>query len=150
MEKATQCIVMIIVMAIAIITTSCVTPGVQHSVCDDITQPSYLCDMSKAMGVRLEEVGNTFIIANSLAIASGKYTKEDAAREINRLVLILDDPISYMEFRFNVEEVLHEFPGLLEVARAYLDTFVQPDFIFKTDRNIMTSWLRRQLANLEG
>ena len=44
------------------------------SVCTDITEPSLLCEIAVKHGVRLETVGNTLIIVNSVAIAKGVYS----------------------------------------------------------------------------
>ncbi|SMC69470.1 hypothetical protein SAMN02746065_107150 [Desulfocicer vacuolatum DSM 3385] len=64
--------------------------------------------------------------------------------------LILDNSISYLAFRFNVEEVMAEYPGLLNVARDYLNAFIQPEQIMPTDVKILTGWLKEQLKPLEG
>jgi len=90
----------------------------------------------------LEDIGNTLIIANAVAIGSEWYTREDARNAVNRWLEMLDADISYMGFRSEVYAAVKKYPGLFEVMDIYFMRFQQESLpIMDTDRELLKNWL---------
>ena len=128
--------------------TSCSTVGIAPSVCDDLSEPSLLCQTAAKFGVRLEDIGGALVIANTVAIAAGTYTKADALEVISELRSGLMDPISYIAFRTNISLYVYKYPGLLEVAQMYIKQFTSTQDILDTDRKLLIDWLDVQIESL--
>lgn len=119
------------------------------SVCDSITAgDSHLCAIAGKTGVRLEDIGNTLIVANAVAIGSGAYTQDQARLVLQGLRASLDSPLSYLAMQDELRQVLSKYPGLFIVATIYLDQFGVDQVISPVDTGILKSWLDRQIATL--
>lgn len=119
------------------------------SVCDNLEQPSYLCDISKQYDTRLEDIGNALIIANAVAIGQKVYTREQAISVLTEIRSALDNPISYVVFKNLVYDKVDSYPGLLEVASAYFSILgTNTENILPTDRGFLKSWIDRQIGIL--
>ena len=128
--------------------TSCSTIGMRPSVCDDLSEPSLMCQTAAKFGVRLEDIGGALVIANTVAIASGTYSKADAVEVLSELRSGLLDPISYFAFRTNISLYVNKYPGLLEVAQMYINQFTSTNDILGTDRKLLLDWLDKQIEAL--
>ena len=126
------------------------SPG--PSVCEDIEQPSVLCAMVEQVGggkLKLEDIGNGLVIANAIALAEGLYTKDEAITVLTDLRSILYDPVSYVVFQTAIKEYVSAYPGLLQIANSYIDQFTMTQTMFRTDRDLLISWLTTQIEGLE-
>lgn len=119
------------------------------SVCDTL-ESSYLCAIADRLGVRLEEIGNSLIIANALIIADNQARREKALKAFKEIKALLENPISYPAFRWGVYESLERYPGLLDVADSYLSYFADFDInMYQEDRKLIVGWLDKRIAVLE-
>lgn len=119
------------------------------SVCDTMTGKSYLCDISKKYGVRLEDVGNGLIIINAVAISQGLYTKDQAKSVLEEIRALLENPITYSLFKAKVILKVDTYPGLLEVASVYFSELGMVDkTIYAADRDLLIAWIDKQLGLL--
>ena len=124
--------------------------GQLPSVCDQITEPCRLCDLSRKYNVRLEDIGAGLIIANAVAIGEGLYTKQEALEVVQALRSILDNPVSYVYFRDEVYRYVNAYPGLLEVATAYFnDIGSLTQVMYAKDRAILSEFLDQQIQGLK-
>lgn len=148
MKRNRMYLVILVLATWAMLGASCaIFP--KTSVCDTLESPSYLCDISKKYGVRLEDVGNGLIIANAVAIGQGLYTKEQALVVLMEIRVFLDNPISYAAFKAHVYEQMDAYPGLLEVATVYFSELGENTMImFKADRDLLAGWLDKQIGIL--
>lgn len=136
----------LIFLATCLILTSCAN---LPSVCDTMTQKSYLCDISQKHGVRLEDVGNGLIVVNAIAIQQGLYTKEQAIKVLSEIDALLKYPISYAAFKAGVYEKVDAFPGLIEVASIYFSELgLLSQDILQADRKLLVDWIAKQLSFL--
>ncbi len=135
----------IITIVAAIILFSCTT---QPSVCDDPTNTSLLCKMADHAGVRIENVATGLIIANSVAIGEGSYTRRQAVGVIEVLISALDTDISYVLFKDLVLARMERYPGLIIVADAYLSQFTIHSPMLQSDKDLLQGWLKRQVEIL--
>ena len=126
------------------------SPG--PSVCEDIEQPSVLCAMVEQVGggkLKLEDIGNGLVIVNAIALAEGLYTKDEAITVLTDLRSILDNPVSYLFFQTALKKYVSAYPGLLQIANVYIDQFTITQTMYKTDRDLLISWLTTQIEGLE-
>ena len=138
-------------LTLTILLASCGTAGNLPSTCDNIAPgESILCDMAKERGIRIEDVGNAFIVINAIAIGEGVYTREEALFVCKTLRAILDDPITYIQFHEALTSRINRYPGLLEVATSYLALFNMDIDIYPRDRTLLVSWLDDRIKRLEG
>ena len=121
------------------------------SVCDDLAEPSYLCEIAKKFGVRLEDIGNGLIIVNAFAIGEGAYSLEDAIKLAKDLRSTLDDPLlTNALFGNKLSDKVKQYPGLFDVVDSYLSALkdsVEP--MFKKDREILVNWLDKRIKSIE-
>ena len=118
------------------------------SVCDSLNPgDSVLCDAVSGSEYRLEDAGNALILANAVAIGEGWYTREEAIELCQDLIQILklEDLINPDE----IKEMLNEYPGLWDVLSSYVSTSVPEVNIYRTDRNIIISWLGDRIKSME-
>lgn len=127
--------------------TGCAATG--PSVCDGLTEKSYLCEAADKSGAKLEDIGNVLIVANAVAIGQGVYTKEQALKVMVDIRSRLDFPVSYLFIRSMVTDATSRYPGLFEVAAIYLAQFNSPRIMYGKDREILTSWLDQQIKLLQ-
>jgi len=120
------------------------------SKCEQITEPSMLCQMAEEHQVRLEDIGNILIVANAVAIGEGLYTREQAIEVMMDLKYILENPVSYLFFKGEVEKTLIKYPGLFEVAQIYMTELTSPQIMYSTDREMLSNWLGDRIAGLEA
>jgi len=128
--------------------TGCLTLTDAPSVCDEVTEPSILCDLATEIDVRLETVGNAMIVVNAVAIAKGVYSEDDAREVILKLIEILDAGITYALFAERLVEVTDGSPGLMEVADVYLSQLQIKTPMYPIDKKILKAWLEKRLAYL--
>jgi len=137
-----------LIVVIALMLSSCA--GFQNlpSVCDDI-EDSALCNIADKNNVRLEDIGNAFIIANAVAIGQGMYSKEQARIVLNEIQGALMNPITWVLFSDIVRNKIDKYPGLLEIAEGYFSVLVS-DYtqIYDADRTILVEWLAKQIKIL--
>jgi len=136
------------VIIMSLMLTACAAFQNLPSVCDDIDD-SVLCHIADNAGVRLEDIGNGFIIANAISIGQGYYTKEQARNVLSELQDALMNPITWALFSDIVKDKIDKYPGLLEIAEGYFEVLVQ-DYtqIYDADRTILVEWLSKQIAIL--
>lgn len=121
------------------------------SVCDTMApNESILCDTANKYGVKLEDIGNTLIVANAVAIGEGLYTSGQALQVVKSLRSILDDDITYLFFRDELMQWTSEYPGLFEVAMIYLSDFGFDIGLTSTDRNMLQEWFDARIETLEN
>lgn len=120
------------------------------SVCDDITEGSILCKISKEQGVRLEDVGNVLIIANAIAIGEGAYSIEQAIDVMKKIRALLDDPISYIGFKNGLKSTMTKYPGLIEIGSIYIDQFTGTRLMSNTDSEMLITFLDNRIKNMEA
>jgi len=139
-------LIFVLIMCFALI--SCTAFQNLPSVCDDI-KDSALCNIADKAGVRLEDIGNAFIVANAISIGQGYYTKDQARIVLSELQDALMNPITWVLFSDMVKEKISQYPGLLEIAEGYFAVLVS-DYtqIYDTDRTILVEWLSKQIAIL--
>lgn len=119
------------------------------SICDNISPgESILCDLANDQGVRLEDIGNVFIVINAIAIGEGAYTRDQAVEICQIMRDMLNDPVSYAAFKTELLKQVAQYPGLIEVAMIYLNAFDIDADIYRVDRDILVSWLDKRLEVL--
>ena len=139
---------LLIILAFVVLLFGCATT--LPSKCDDVTDPSRLCDLSKQAGVRLEDVGNGLIVANAISIGSGLYTKEQALTVLKEFRSALDQPITYLAFKTLLYDKMDQYPGLIEVATIYFEQLGNiQEIMYPKDRELLAGWLDRQIKILE-
>jgi len=136
---------MVAIILLPIFMLSCATT--MPSVCDNVEE-SILCDLSRKSGIRLEDIGNGIIIANAVLISQGTYSKEDALGVMETVRLLLDKSARYHLFKKAIEDLVHDFPGLLEVSYSYLEVLDLDSRISPADRLILEQWLDRRIESL--
>lgn len=138
----------ILVCIIVVLTlTSCI-PIQPHSVCDELTTDSYLCSMADRLHVKLETIGDTLIVTNSLAISSGRYTNRDAKNVLVNLQRCLNTSITYVLFAEKIREYTNGAPALFNVVEKYLNEFALHQLLYQTDKDILFNWLQSQIDTL--
>ena len=119
------------------------------SVCDSIPAgSSHLCIIAAKTGMRLEDIGNTLIVANAVAIGSGAYSQEQARQVLLGLRATLNGPVSYLAMQSEVRQALTKYPGLFIVATVVLDQMGVDQVIGPVDSGILKTWLDRQIDTL--
>ncbi|MCK5611389.1 hypothetical protein KAR91_56485 [Candidatus Pacearchaeota archaeon] len=136
----------VLVMLVAIVGCSSMTN--QLSVCDTITQPSYLCEIANKNNIRIEDVGNILMVANLLAIDQGVYTTAQALSEMKSIRDFLDNPVSYLAVLNLVTDSTSKYPGLFIVASIYIKQFNSSRIMYSKDQAILRSWLDLQIETL--
>lgn len=137
-------------LLVIVIGQGCAGIGTAPSICETITEPSLLCDLSEKSGVRLEDIGNGLVIANAVAIGQGLYTKDQALKVMQEIRSILDNPVSYAFFKSGVYEKVKAYPGLIEVAEIYFEELgAKTQIMYRVDRDILTGWMDKQIKRLE-
>ena len=120
-------------------------------VCDNISSgESVLCDMAQKSGIRPEDVGKGIVAVNAVLIARERYTYAQAVEVIDKLLMALDGPITYVIFKDKIQEFTKKYPGLLEVVREDLEYFALSNQIYPADKDILQNWLKRQRRYLGG
>ncbi|MCG8643228.1 MAG: hypothetical protein MI862_26115 [Desulfobacterales bacterium] len=135
-------------LAVTALVAACISTGNRPTVCNQIEEPSILCQVATEHGVRLEDVGNGLILVNALAISEGVYTRADARQVLSRLLDALDGSITYAVFKSRIQQATESFPGLLDVAKSYLDEFSLSNQMYDADREILQTWLTNRIKSL--
>lgn len=139
---------LILLFSMLFLLTGCITGP---SVCDNRGDAkSYLCAMADTSGVRLESVGNILIVANSVAIGQGAYSKEEAVVVLKSILIVVERGPSYSHIRKTVIKETDKYPGLFIIADSYISNMNQPQVISKFDKDILTAWINRQITSLGG
>ena len=142
---------LIVICAAVYFAQGCAGIGTRPSICDTLTEPSLLCDLSAKYNVRLEDIGNGLIIANAVAIGQGFYTRDQAVEVMKEIRAILDNPVSYAFFKVGVYEKVDLYPGLLEVASVYFSELGGlTQIMYRTDRDILIGFMDKQIKTLGG
>ena len=122
------------------------------STCDKYTEgESVLCGLADKIGVRLEDIGNVLIVANTVAIGEGVYTKEQANEVFTGIINLLGGPsdrafITYDQFRQGILDIAGKYPGLVMVASSYLDMFLgQQQIITPVDKEMLVKWFEARI-----
>ena len=136
------------ILSLALVFSSCAMFPQDSSICEDIQTPSLLCRMAADKGVTLEMVGNALIIANAIAIAEGVYSKAQARGVLIELRGILDNPVSYLFFKQGLKKYVDRYPGLLQIATAYIDRFDITQVMYKADQELLVKFLSSQIEDL--
>ena len=140
----------LISLIFVLLLVGCAT-GDMPSKCDIIAPgDSILCDMAQERGIRIEDVGNAFIVVNAIAIGEGLYTREEAISVCEGLSEVLDDPITYIAFHAALSDRLDRYPGLLVVAMSYLNMFNLDIEMYAQDRALLVNWLDNRIISLGG
>lgn len=130
----------------------CATWTTAPSVCDNPPGKSYICDIANDLDIRIETVGQTLIAINAANIGLWNlYTVEQAVDVMQNIRGILDEPISYTFFIFEVEQYIRQYPGMIDVAKDFLkelDKLIEPIAAF--DRTLLIYWLDEQIVSLQG
>lgn len=119
------------------------------SVCDNKTPgESVLCDIAGKYDLRLETVGDLFLVVNLRAIKEGAYTKEDAQRFFTKASVWIEAPVSVIDLRMLVLGYVADVPELLLISPylAYMDV---SDPISESDREMMRWWVDYNLRLLK-
>ena len=135
-------------LAVTALVAACISTGNRPTVCNQIEGPSILCQVATEHGVRLEDVGNGLILVNALAISEGAYTRADARQVLSRLLDALDGSVTYAVFKSRIQQATESFPGLLDVAKSYLDEFSLSNQVYDADREILRTWLTNRIKSL--
>lgn len=139
-----------VVLTISILLTSCIfSQKKQKSICNIIVEPSYLCELAETNNITLEDVGAVIIVSNSIAIAEGAYSVQDSIKVFKNLRNILENPVSYLFFRSQINKSLIKYPGLFIVADSYLDELKSPKIMYSLDRAMLRSWIDKKVRGLE-
>lgn len=142
-------------LAFTTLFAGCATYQTFPSVCDTITERSVLCETADKIGVRLEEVGNVLIVANTVAITEGLYTAEQANAVFRKIIELLGGEatrsfITYEQFKLKIREILDKYPSLMIVADSYLDMFMSSQTIItEVDKQILIEWLDGRIQVVE-
>lgn len=140
---------LILLLIAVMMTVGCVFNDLP-SVCDQLEDKSYLCEIAQKHDIRLESVGTILVVANAVAIGEGVYTSTDALQVMQSIRCVLDQPISYLFFKDKVQGLTEKYPGLLEIADIYLNEFMSTQTMFVRDREILQGWLDKRIARLEA
>ena len=141
--------------AVSSMITGCTVLQNRPSVCDEVVGRSILCETADKLSIKIEDAGNVILVANTIAIAEGLYTKEQFDEIVNALLDLLDYEgdrafITYDKLKGFIIQMVEKYPGLFMVARNYLDMFLSNDnVITPADRGIITGWLAGQLTRVE-
>lgn len=126
------------------------------SVCDqEENEGAVLCKIVKdanekhGTNIRIEDIGNGFVVANAIAIGQGIYTKEQAASVLDELRRLLEDPVTWAIWIGEVNIKIEKYPGLLEVGQAYFSVLANNyDPIIAADKQILSDWISYQIKIL--
>ncbi|MCP4020944.1 MAG: hypothetical protein GY729_03805 [Desulfobacteraceae bacterium] len=137
----------IILLLFMLFMVSCISKNLT-SICDTITGPSHLCRIAENHGMRLEDIGNVFIIVNAVALSKDVYSKEDAVFILEKMLEALDGPVTYVLFKEELLALTRDTPGLLDIAMVYLDEFSLSNRIYPADKTILQAWLQGRMDSL--
>lgn len=137
------------VLVLALLLAGCGTIFDLPSVCDDKTERSVLCDLADSTGIKLEDIGRSLIFVNAVAIHEGEYTKEQAIDALKEIRQVIDNPVSYLFFKTELEKSFAKVPGLFEVTEDYINNFVNPQIMHDKDREILMAFLDNRIDELE-
>lgn len=138
----------ILIMTIGIFACTGLETKPQPSVCDSL-EKSLLCELAAEQGMRIEDVGAVVQVANSILIGEGVYSKSQALTVMQHFRDILDNPVSYVFFKTEVEKYVSKYPGLLDVTQYYIDRFVDTKMMYRADRDLLIAWLDKQVEILK-
>jgi len=120
------------------------------TVCTEIPAgDSRLCDLAGETNMTLEDIGDGLIVANVAAVQSGAYSREDAIALMSLLKEIVERPVTYTAFEILTRELSDNNPELFVLSSFFLSQFDSPDTITKTDRELISRWLDKQITILE-
>lgn len=131
-----------------LVVSACTSSGNRPTVCEQIQEPSILCQVAKEKNIRLEDIGNGLILVNAVAISEGVYTRGDAKHVLEKLSQALDGPVTYVLFKDQIIKYTNAYPGLLDVAMVYLDEFSLSKRMYEADRDILKTWLTSRIKSL--
>lgn len=135
---------------IAVAVSGCAMFKDMPSVCGN-AERSVLCDISAKYDLRIEDIENILIIANSVSIGEGLYTKDEALKVLKKLKSLLDTPISYADFAGAIGDSVSKYPGLIEVISIYFNEMCTiKQLIYAEDVKIFCDLLQRQINILSG
>lgn len=138
------------ILTVFFLSTLCLTGcNKKPTVCDSITGESYLCKIAEKTGIAVEDIGNSLIIFNAVAINQGIYTKDQAKAVLVRLQTGLDEGITYTIFKKKFMKYVGDYPGLLDVLKVYVNEFEQNIPITPTDKEILATWLANRIKALK-
>ena len=139
---------LVVFAIICLLVSSCTWYQSRPSVCDNLSEKSLLCMLAAKTGIKLEDMGTGLIIVNSILIAEGKYTQEQALEVVTTLRDILKKPVTYLYFYANVKDYLEKFPGLMLVDLDLLDELANSQVMHNPDRELLLNWLNTVIGDL--
>lgn len=101
-------------------------------------------------GVCLDQIGNGLIIANAVCIGNEAYTRQQAAKAIQDVISVLDEPITALAFKVLIDSKIGRFPGMLEVSSIYLSYFDGEAVLDTRSRDIVKDWLKTRVLPVIG
>lgn len=109
-------------------------------------QEAYLVMVANDMKVCLDDVGNSLILANGVAISVAKlYTAEQALKAVNDWIEVLRSPIIDTVFKDTVYASIGDFPELFILTDAFTLYFNTGDIIDQPSREILVSYLEKRV-----
>jgi hypothetical protein len=137
------------ILAVCLTLFSCAGLPKQKSVCDDMIEPSVLCELAGKYDIRLETAGDIILVVNLRAIKLGAYEQYQAARFFNDLKHELNtSPVAAADLKKWVLQHVAEIPELLLVS-PYLTYMETPQLLTNKDIEMLNWWIDYNLQFVE-
>jgi len=134
----------ILLTCFVFIFTGCSLKGLFPSDCDEVTEYSLLCDLADRLNTRIEDMGNSLIIVNSVLIGEGVYTKEQALEVAFNMKSFLKNPVTWLAFGDELRASTEKYPGLYDISELYIAEFVKtPRIIGGFDRDHLIGFFEK-------
>jgi hypothetical protein len=139
----------LLILAVCLTLFSCAGLQKQKSVCDDMTEPSVLCELAAQQGIRLETYGDFLLVINLRAIKQGAYEQYKASLFFNELREKLNtSPVAAVDLKKFVLQRVAEIPELLLVS-PYLTYMDSPQILTNKDVEMLNWWIDYNLSFIE-
>ena len=108
------------------------------SVCDDLMDPSMICDMSRKLGIMPEDAVKTIIVANEAAIMEGLYTSSDVYDIAKKGRDLVAGVITNGDFIRFLAENAGGNKRILKISYVFFDGWPTDELMLEKDRLILS------------
>lgn len=130
--------------------SACTALTKKPSVCETQEGPSYLCEVAAKNHMRIEDVGNSLIVANALAISAGYYSPHQAIVVLEDVRSVLDRPVSYAFFKGELRRAAGVNPGMIDILGVFVDDLISSRVMYTRDRVMLQNWINARIESLEA
>ena len=140
----------IVILLSMLFLTSCASFQLNKtSVCDNLNEPSYFCEISNKYNMNVEDVANVIRIGNAIAISKNKYTAQNALDSLKTIRNALNYNVSYLFVQSTLFNLKSNYPEIFVLSSILINRELnKAQFMYKADKEMLIKFVDQLIEDM--